>query len=744
MTDWANLDWGNINSWEDFASATGGNMPGAGTGHGGSNGTSNDYSWPSFGTNAYTNPGQPGGLPNFNDWWNNWNNGNGSGGDSGGGDSGGGDAAGTLNYDDWVAAGNGSGDWNTDWSDYNTYLQGQIDAQPGNAAPLSYDDWLADQNGGESDSGWNRGGDDRWGFWGNLVNGSHNNHGDGGNWFGGDWGDKNKTGYGDWESSWEAYQGYLDQWNSDNTQGPLDMTAQVVPGVADPNAPNQINVADYGGQLVADPTKGMRTDDPNTPQNESMFMQDHAAGQQMTGNEAGTNIDGTRDPYQMFQIAAQAYQAAAAQGQLPQGMDANTYIAKVMSGEIQPGQAANGQLSDGSIIDPNGPQLDTEAIGNGQTATGRALNDAAYQNIQQVLDTSNPLERAMANSLGKFGYIDSKATVQGQLAQLQEQFVDAAGNPKIPAWAAGTARNVAKIATFSGMTGTAATSAMAQAIMEASIPIAAQDAQFFQTVTLQNLSNEQESIINKANVLSKMDMMNLDNRMAAAVQNSKNFLAMDVKNLDNAQQMSVLNTQQRFQGLLEDSKQINAQRLFEAESQNDMDRFYAELGQQMEQFNVNQLNGMEMFNTDALNSISQFNANLESQRDQFYSTMQYNIDLANARWRQEVTATEDAQAFEAAAVDVQNMLNISQEQLAQIWDRADSLLDYIWKGAENEADRATSLAIAELQARTSRQNNAANIAAADAAGTASIWGTIAGEVAGGISSSIDWGGLFGL
>lgn len=586
------------------------------------------------------------------------------------------------------------------------------------------------------------------------------------------WKSENNIGWGtDWNTTWNDYQTYFQDLNSGagtNTGGdtgteddtgtvstpdtPIDLTqynqsgqtAQVVPGVANPEIPNQINVADYGGQVATNPSLGMTTDNPETDQNESMFLQDQIQDSQLTGNEAGTTIDGTQDQYQNSDVSATAETGTAATGEMPQGQNANTYQAEQVSENVQDMNAAQGQISDGAVISDTDVELDTDAIANGETGTGQALQEAAYQDIQYVLDTSNPLEAAQAKALGNFNYIDSKATVAGQLAQLQEQFVDANGNPKIPSWAAGTARNVAKIATFSGMTGSAATAAMSQAIMEASIPIATSDAQFFQTVTLQNLSNEQESIINRANVLSKMDMMNLDNRMAAAVQNSKNFLAMDLQNLDNEQQASVINTQQRFQALLEDGKQVNAQRLFEAESQNEMDMFYSELGSQMEQFNVAQQNTMEQFNTDQVNSISTFNAEMENQRDQFYTNTQYNIDLANARWRQEVTMTEDAQAFEAAATDVQNMLDISQEQLNQLWDRSDALLDYVWKSSENARDRATSIAIAELQAETTRLTAKLNLDAADEAGSGALWGTILGSVAGGISKSLDWNSLFGF
>lgn len=338
-------------------------------------------------------------------------------------------------------------------------------------------------------------------------------------------------------------------------------------------------------------------------------------------------------------------------------------------------KAAQGQLSDKSIIQAE--QINVDATGKGLNETGKALDDYATLELDDV---------------------DPRATAKGQLEALQSEFVGPDGEAKIPAWAAGTARNVSKIASFSGMTGSAATAAMAQAIMEASLPIATADAAFFQTVSLTNLNNKQTSIINKANVLAQFDIANLDARMTAAVENSKNFLAMDMANLNNEQQARVINNQNRVQSILEDSKQENAKRLFVAESANDMNKFYDTLNSSIAQFNSSQVNGMKQFNTSETNGMIRFNRELENNRQQFYSSMQYNIDTANAKWRQTVTLTNTDMAFQAAATDVKNLVGISVEQLNQQWDRADALLDYVWKSSENEQDRNSALAIAKLQA----------------------------------------------
>ncbi|AXP07716.1 hypothetical protein SmphiM6_25 [Sinorhizobium phage phiM6] len=469
-----------------------------------------------------------------------------------------------------------------------------------------------------------------------------------------------------------------------------------VPGTPDPKDPSQLNVVDYAGQIAADPSKALTKDDPKTTGvNESMRAEDHL--------KAGTaaNVNPNDPKFAMGQTPTVNSQQV--NQQTP--TQANTYEVDKTQEKVGQNQmeAAKGQLSQNAQVQAE--QVDMKGVATGVNADGsinylgQQLNKHASQNMSNIIDTSTAAGKLLAEQLGEGNYLDSKATLQGQLEMLQSQFVDpATGEPKIPTWAAGTARNVSKIAAFSGMTGTAATAAMSQALMEASIPIAQQDAQFFQTLTLKNLDNKQQSIINTANVLAKFEQTNVDNRMAAAIQNSKNFLEMDLKNLDNEQQARVINNQSMIQSILEDSKAENAKRLFTADSQNDLDKFYAQLNTQINQFNSSQT-------LDA----DKFNANMEDSREKFYKEMQYNIAISNAKWRQEVQLQDDQQAHEAATQDVKNMVDISNNQLNQIWDRSDSLLDYIWQSSEKEADRKAQMAIANMQIKA--QKSSANSSA---------------------------------
>lgn len=452
---------------------------------------------------------------------------------------------------------------------------------------------------------------------------------------------------------------------------------------------NPSNIADYGQHLIESGS--------NVLINEQAGTEVSAAVKNQTGTAA--QVDPNNPNLALGETPT--VEAQQVQQQTPteaHGYDVTKTEDKVAENQME---GAQGTVSDKAQIKAEDvPQADTTGIATGVNKDGtvnelgKALNEYASQNMSNVIDTSTASGKLLAEQLGEGNYLDSKATLQGQLELLQEQFVDeATGEPKIPSWAAATARNVSKIAAFSGMTGTAATAAMSQALLEASLPIAQQDAQFFQTLTLKNLDNKQQSTINTANVLAKFEQTNLDNRMTAAVQNAQAFLAMDMKNLDNEQQAAVINNQARIQSILTDANAENVKNQFMADSQNTIDQFYASLNTQISQFNASQT-------LDA----NKFNASMEDSRQKFYSEQQYNIAIANANWRQQVQLQDDQQLYEAATTDAKNRLDLSVNQLNQIWDRSDALLDYAWKSTENEKDRQAQIAMATLQSNTASRN----------------------------------------
>jgi hypothetical protein len=494
------------------------------------------------------------------------------------------------------------------------------------------------------------------------------------------------------------------------TNIPPNNNAQIVAGV--PDNKHQISVSDAGGQIANDPSLLLNDNEQLSKRVPTATSGEIAAGTIQNGSKYGANPS---------QFNAKTHTGTTSLAHTPQE---NTRAAQVntdltqskVAGEDMTG--AHGSVDPNALIDPNQTGIDLNEFDN--SVAGQALKESAQQNISNIIDTSTASGKLLAQQLGEGNYTDSKATLKGQLDMLQNEFVDPnTGEPKIPSWAAATARNVGRIASFTGMSGTAATAAMSQALLEASLPIAQADSQFFQTVTLKNLDNRQQSTINRANVLSKISMANMDQRMTAAVENANKFMQMDMANLDHDQQAAVINNQNRVQSILEDSKATNANRLFMAQSQNEKDMFYSNLNASISEYNASQSNQMKQFNASEANHMEQFNSGLENNRQQFYQNMQFQIDTANTKWRQTLTLQHNEQMFQAHATDVKNLVGIQTEELNRLWDRSDALLDYAWKGSENQADRKNQIALMKLDGQQ-------KLSASEQEGMGSLLGTLLG------------------
>ena len=359
--------------------------------------------------------------------------------------------------------------------------------------------------------------------------------------------------------------------------------------------------------------------------------------------------------------------------------------AKAATGDVDPNA-----ISSIDTFDMKGLSTGVNSDGT-QNSVGASLNTVYTQNISTVVDTSTISGKLLANSLGEGNYTDAKTTIQGQMAILSEQFVGPNGEPRIPAFAAGAVKGVERMLAFKGVTGTAAMAMVASATMESILPIAQADSAFFQTLTVKNLDAKNTQALNTANILSKMNIADLDTRMTESVQNAKTFMAYDMNNLSNIQQMTIVKTQARQQSIMEDAKQENVRRRFGAESQNQMDMYYDNMGAQISQFNVGQRNAIQQFNVGQANDMSKFNTTLSNQREQYEVTMQRETEIFNEKWRQTIATTNTSMQFEAAALDVKNIANLTSEQLNNMWDRTDALLDFAWKEGENSKDRGVTV-----------------------------------------------------
>ena len=409
--------------------------------------------------------------------------------------------------------------------------------------------------------------------------------------------------------------------------------------------------------------------------------------------------------------------------------------------ELVKKQAANPKLAKGTEITPitqnvNANELlatsgvsattPTAAI---PTATAGQATTTAPAVSQQVL---TPAQQAAANyaattvgtapqmtaaqgtvtapMTAQQGQMTSDATVQGQLAGLQQQVTSAvAQGQNLPAWALGAQKLVEANMAKRGMGASSMyAEALAQGVMQSAVPIAAQDAAAYKEMVFQNLNNRQQ----------------------AAVTNAQSYLQMDMANLNNNQQANLQNLQVRQAQLFTDQAASNAASQFNATSQNQVDQFYKNLSSSLQTQNAQRSDAMTQFSTSEENkiaaqnannatavsqanaqteaSINQFNAQMTDQREKFNVQNQQVIDQSNANWRRQLNTSNTAAANAANQTNAQNLLGISNFAMSSLWQQWRDEASWTMEAAQNAVDRAHNMAVAALERQTAFDLNDQN------------------------------------
>ena len=321
-------------------------------------------------------------------------------------------------------------------------------------------------------------------------------------------------------------------------------------------------------------------------------------------------------------------------------------------------------------------------------AQGKLSSESIVGDVQGVVSKESIADAAQ-------GSVSQESTVQYQLGELFKSFEE--GKPA-PAWAAPAMRNVGALMAQRGLGASSmAAAAVTQAIMEAGIPIAAQDAQTYATIDLTNLSNRQQATLQNASVYAGMDRANLDARMTAAVTNAQSFLSMDMTNLTNEQRTMEINHQAEIQQMFTDAAAENASRQFNAQSQAQLDQFFAEMEVQVETANANRVAAQEQFNVSEGNAMKQFVASVNDARERFETQLRVQIDQSNTTWRREINTANTALENEANRVNAQNLLNLSAQAQNNLWQRYRDEASWIFQMSENATQREHELGMLAME-----------------------------------------------
>ena len=343
------------------------------------------------------------------------------------------------------------------------------------------------------------------------------------------------------------------------------------------------------------------------------------------------------------------------------------------------------QVGQIAAVEEVSPEL--QQLGAAQAAQLTPTGD--YAQVVQGQVSPGALATAATDTL------DQKATVQYQLGQLMSSLQS--GGP-MPAWASPQVRKVNAIMQQRGLGASSmASAAITTALMESGVQIAAQDANKYAAIQLQNLNNKQQAALQNAATVAAMDKANLNARLQAEVTNAQAFLSVDLKNLDNQQKSDTLTYQAQVQGLFKDAAEENARQQFNAKNELQVEEFFAELGSQVETANANRVASMRQFNTSESNAMSQFNTTVRDARDKFNAQMQFAVDQSNAVWRRETNTANTALQNETNRINVQNEYNASQNALNNMWQMYRDNASWNFQKSENALAREHDLGTLAMQ-----------------------------------------------
>lgn len=347
---------------------------------------------------------------------------------------------------------------------------------------------------------------------------------------------------------------------------------------------------------------------------------------------------------------------------LPQFMQANQneFIGSVSAPATAPKAAAPATIT-----------ADQAQTTTAQATTASETAPMSLFDMEKAQYTASLASGATPQAVAQTGTVDPRATVVGQLESLYADL----GFGEVPAWARGAVNAAEEAMAARGMGASSiGASAITQAIQQSAIEIAARD--------------------------------------------SATYFQMDLTNLSNRQQTELANVQFRQQALLSDQAAINAAKQFNAASATQVQTFQAGLIAQIQAQNADRLTNMSTFNAAEANKIAalnagnklqadtadaqikaaveQFNANLQHQREQFNSEMQFAIEQSNVTWRRNINTANTATANAANQINAQNLFNMSQTAMNNLWQAWRDEASWAFQASENQKQRDLQISQAAL------------------------------------------------
>jgi len=339
--------------------------------------------------------------------------------------------------------------------------------------------------------------------------------------------------------------------------------------------------------------------------------------------------------------------------QIPANVPSDEWLAQQVVSPVMPGMAVQApvqqtideekellQQTTGQI--PITPEAERAPVAAATPTTGATQAVAQQENIE--------IERVQADQgVAQEGNVTPLSTVRGQLEQLMGD-VESDDAP----WADEAVRRANQAMSARGMGNSSiAAAAITQSVLEAAMPIAQYDASVYGNMNIQNLRNRQETM--------------LSNTAASNV----------AKNMN--------------------AKTANEVQMFMNTMRDGVLKFNSTQHDAMSKFNAVQGTEVSKFNAAANNVANQFYAQMDDAAEKFNATNTLAISKSNAEWRRTINTANTAAVNTSNMVNAQNAFNMSQQAMADLWQRSRDVFNWANQSADNSKDRAFQMAMYSMQ-----------------------------------------------
>lgn len=395
-----------------------------------------------------------------------------------------------------------------------------------------------------------------------------------------------------------------------------------------------------------------------------------------------------------------------------------------VSAEVEKLQPAVGVVNDEALVKAAQAVPEESLVGQLNAAElegARKVEGAPVRGVLEQEMVSGPavdraaVEATLAQAEAAQGVVTEEMTIQGQLNKLITDFE--VNNP--PAWAAASLRNATATLSARGLAASSlAGQAIIQATLEAATPIAAQDAQVFRDMGIQNLSNRQQTailvaqqraaflgqefdqtfqtrVLNAAKI-SDVANLNFNAQQQIAIENSRMAQSVDLANLSNQQAMVMAEAAQIAN--LETANLNNRQQaaVNNAQAFLQVDMANLQYEQQTSLFKAQAVTNALFTDTAAENAARQFNASSENQVNQFFASLDTQVRQFNAT---QVNAINQFNADQGLAI---SRFNADSQNQRDQFNAANRLVidqsNAQWRRSVATADTATINRVNEVNA----------------------------------------------